>query len=335
MSPGAWGIHDAQSDIDKRPTGCGFYRLIVPLEGLRGLGWKVGYAAGRPPADASEADVIVGQRFDRPEVLSEWRRLRARHKLVYEIDDNVFEVDPLNTGAHRNFRQASKRDTVRHCAEVSDLVTVTTEPLAKIMREFNPNVAVLNNCVPSDILQITRPRREHLVVGWAGGWSHARDILTMAEPLRRFMERDCKESRLHMIGSDFRPMIFSGLYRTRYTPWECDHRKYWANMDFDIGLAPLSSHPFNESKSHVKALEYAGLGIPVIASDSVPYRDFVMDGVTGFLCRTPKQWRDRLNLLARDEGLRESMGAKAKELAASWTIEARAHLWDQAYRSIL
>lgn len=328
-----WGIHDAQSDKDLRPTGCGMYRVIFPLDALKGLGWDVGYAAGTPPPESADADVILGQRFDRPEVLPAWRRLRARHKLIYEIDDNVFDVDPVNFGAWNAYRREDKRDAVRHCAEVADLVTVTTEPLARVMREFSPNVTVLNNAVPAGLLAMERPRREELTVGWTGGVSHARDIAVVAETMRRFMERDRPDAHLHMIGTDFRVAI--GYVRSRFSQWESDPWKYWANIDFDIGLAPLSDHAFNDYKSHVKALEYAALGIPVIASESAAYREFVQDGVTGFLVRNPKQFRDRLNVLASDEALRESMGAKAKEAAAQWTSEARAHLWDEAYRSIL
>lgn len=335
-APSVWGIHDAQSDKDPRPTGCGlagWWRVVFPLDALRDLGWQVGYQSGRPPAESAGARVMVGQRFDRPQVLGEWRRLRARHRLVYEIDDDVFNIDPVNFGAWRNFKAAEKRDAVRHCAEVADLVTVTTEPLAQVMRECNPNVAVLNNCVPDGLLQMARPRRPALTVGWAGGVSHARDIAEVAGPLRRFLERDRKDAQLHMVGTDFRHAVTYA--RARFTGWEPDPWKYWANLDFDIGLAPLSDHSFNNAKSRCKALEMAALGIPVIASDSPPYRDFVTDGVTGFLVRKPAQWRDRLNLLAADEGLRESMGAKAREAAAACTTQAQAHLWDAAYRSIL
>ncbi len=307
--------------------------MIYPLDALRDQGWDIGYAAGTPPPEAASADIMVGQRFDRPEVLGAWRRLRARHKLVYEIDDDVFHVDPVNFGAWRNFQMEDKRESVRHCAQVADLVTVTTEPLAEIMREFNPNVAVLNNALPAWVLEMTRTRKDALTVGWAGGCSHGRDITEISTVLRRFLERDRKDVHLHLVGTDYRGVVTYD--RARYSKWEIDPRKYFENLDFDIGLAPLSDNIFNACKSHVKALEYAAMGIPVIATDLPPYRSFVVDGVTGFLVRNPKQFRDRLNTLAGDEALRESMGAKAREAAAAWTSEARAPAWDAAYRSIL
>jgi glycosyltransferase involved in cell wall biosynthesis len=92
---------------------------------------------------------------------------------------------------------------------------------------------------------------------------------------------------------------------------------------------------FNSSKSFVKAAELGALGIPVIASDVPAYREYVIDGVTGFLVSTQKQWRARLRELAADEALRESMGAKAKELAAQHTVEGNWRRWADAYTPLL
>jgi glycosyltransferase involved in cell wall biosynthesis len=82
-------------------------------------------------------------------------------------------------------------------------------------------------------------------------------------------------------------------------------------------------------------LEAAALGIPVIASDAEPYREFVVHGVTGFLVRRDHEWLTYLQQLAGDEGLRESMGHKAREHARAFTIENNWHLWEQAYGRLL
>ena len=41
----------------------------------------------------------------------------------------------------------------------------------------------------------------------------------------------------------------------------------------------------DQSKSAIRAIEYGALGIPVVASDVGPYRDHIVDGVTGYLIR--------------------------------------------------
>jgi glycosyltransferase involved in cell wall biosynthesis len=96
----------------------------------------------------------------------------------------------------------------------------------------------------------------------------------------------------------------------------------------------LADTAFNESKSHIKALEYAALGVPVIAADLAPYNGFVVDGVTGYLVSTEDEWRARLTELINDEAAREAMGAAAKERAAEFVIQRGWRLWADAFEEV-
>ena len=317
-----FGFHDQ--------SGCGEYRVKMPLRELEKHGHEIKLQLGGTGEAAQGFQVVIGQRMDKHDALPIWRRLKATSRLVYEIDDDVFSTVPVNWMAHRVYSKPLPQDAVIHAAEVADLVTVTTEPLAEVMRAFNPNVVVLPNHVPTEILDIERPRRDKLVVGWAGGASHASDILMISGQVRRFLDRH--DAELHLIGTDYRETFRRD---GRFTKWDPDLMAYYRNIDFDIGLCPLTGTKFDASKSHIKALECAALGIPVIASDVEAYRDFVVDGVTGFLVKHEHEWLKRLTELANDADLRESMGAKAKEQATAWTIEKGWHLWEQAYQSLL
>lgn len=312
-------------------SGCGWYRIKVPMAELarRGHDVTVLSAGDVEQVQSLPYPLVVGQRMDKHHALPYWRRWRAGSRLVYEIDDDVFSIDPVNTMA-RAYYQSSTQDTVIHAAQVADLVTVTVEPLADVMRAHNPNVAVLPNCVPDWLLEHERPRRDKVVVGWAGGGSHALDLFTVAPQLRRFLSRN-PHVELHLIGTDYRPTIRIG---GRYTDW-APPEDYYRSVDFDIGIAPLVDTVFARSKSPIKCLEYAALGIPVVASDVGPYRDFVVDGVTGYLVRQEHEWGKRLYELSNDEAMRTEMGVRAREHAAQWAISRRAHLWEEAYGGLL
>jgi len=331
-----WGIHDAQNENagNFQPTGCGFFRIVLPLEQLKAHGWKAGWRAGTPPEETGEYRLLVGERLDRPAVLKEWRRKRLKHRLAYELDDDVWNVDIANWGAYRTYSRYSVQDTVEMAATISDLVTVTCEPLAEQFRIHtrHPNIKVIPNYIPEFVLGLKRHRNRRVTIGWAGGDSHTWDVPVAAKPVRAVMDKD-PSLRLHVIGTDFRP-TFTHV-NARWTPWEDDPRNFYRHLDFDIGLAPIASSKFNESKSYLKCLEYAAMGIPVVASDFGPYPEFVVDGVTGFLVKTEKQWRDRIRELVADRDLRETMGAKARELAAQHTIEGNWHRWADAYEEIL
>lgn len=305
---------------------CGYYRIALPFDALRDLGGheidtNVGWndrSRGYP--------IVIGQKVSRTEALSLWRGLAPGRNLIYELDDDLWSIDPTNFAAAATNSDATL-DAAEQAVMVANLVTVTTEPLADKVRKINPNVVVLPNHIDARLLQMQRPKRDKLTIGWAGGDSHIRDLLLIAPELRRVL-RDNPQVDFHNIGTDFRKLM---KIPGRFTQWKIQVWDYYAEIDFDIGLAPLVKSTFNESKSHIKALEYMALGIPVIASDVEPYRQLVRHGVNGFLVRQPHEWRSRLRELINDPDLREGMGREGKETAAKWTIQEGWKLWESAY----
>lgn len=321
--------------------GCGQYRVGIPLWGLRELGYRVALAERIPP-ELSEPKAfrlgerpvtIIGQRVCKPDPSGIWQRLAAEgfHRLVYEVDDDLFTIDPRsNPAGAKMYGDPVIAANIRRNCEVADVVTVSTPHLAEVFGQFNPNVVVLPNVVLGDLLQLERPKRERLTVGWGGSFTHLMDFDESGPQIRRWLARH-PEADFHCIGTDFTEHLRFPADRTRFTPWSPDFDSYYRSIDFDIGLAPLKSHVFNRSKSHIKALEYAALGIPAVVSAEPPYERFVDHGQTGFLVRRPHEWGQYLSLLASDPGLREEMGQRAKELAASYTIQGNAQLWREAY----
>jgi glycosyltransferase involved in cell wall biosynthesis len=320
-----FGMHD--------DSGCGFYRVRLPLEELARHGHETKIVVGRDVrvAEAAQWPVIVGQRIDKHDALSPWRRLRATSRLVYEIDDDVFNVEQINWQAYGVYGRAETQDAVIHAAEVADVVTVTCEPLAQVMREYSRNVVILPNFIPGWVCDLPRQPRPRPVVGWQGGASHGRDIQLIARPLRRFLDRHPGWDA-EIMGTDYRPTVRHE--RAGFAQWvdiKTDARAYYGAINWEIGLAPLVTSTFAKSKSYVKCLEMGARGIPVIASDVDPYRDFVLHGVTGFLVKYDHEWLKYLRELAADAGLRAEMGAKAREHARGFTIEGNYTLWEQVY----
>jgi glycosyltransferase involved in cell wall biosynthesis len=314
--------------------GGGYYRIQLPLDELAKHGHETSLERARTDADVLGTDIIVGQLIgghENPELIHNWWRSQVRHaRLVYELDDNPFEIEAHNP-AIAAYGHPAAQDSIAHCIEVASLVTASTEPLAEEMRKFNPNVVVLKNRIDEHMLSIERPRRDKLVIGWAGGGSHIEDMKICARGLRKTLERH-PDVEAHFIGAPLGPLV---KHPVRFTRWAAKTTDYYKLIDFDIGLAPLLPSVFTRSKSYIKALEYAALGIPVIASDVEPYRDFVVDGVTGWLVRRDHEWATRMRDLINDESMRAEMGAKAKEVAAQYTIQRGWTEWETAYKGIL
>jgi cephalosporin hydroxylase/glycosyltransferase involved in cell wall biosynthesis len=316
--------------------GSGYYRFYLPFKHLarssdhRVLLPEPGTKFTPSDDEIAQTDLIVGQRFCGPHGVALWERWRGRVKLVYEIDDHMMAPDPAQ-GLPQLF-DATVRDSFKVNLAASDLVTVSTPVLAEVMGRYNPNVVVLPNFIDSDLLYLDRPRRDRITVGWAGGQSHLLDWAHVMHPIGEVLRAN-PQVDVHFVGLDYSPVLELGR-EVRYTPWHPDVWDYFKGIDFDIGLCPLASSPFNDCKSHIKALEYMALGVPVIASDRPAYRDLVVDGVTGWLVRNEDEWRERLSDLIHDEAMRTEMGTKGREIARDWTIQQGWKLWRDAYEAV-
>jgi predicted O-methyltransferase YrrM len=347
----AWGFRPGPASAQPRdrvltvvglpyqPDGSGYYRFYLPFRhltansrhvfGIPAPGAKI---APPGPADLEDTDVLVMQRPAYAHGMRQFDRLAGHVARVYETDDDMLTMETSNLPFTADPRAG---ESVRYCLRRAEMVTVSTPYLAELYAPFNDNIVLLPNFIKAGLLDMPRRRREKVTIGWQGGTSHLIDLCSVQDPLRQVLDAN-PDVDMHWIGADLSPLLYDywPLARRpscRFTPWSDDVGDYYKTVDFDIAIAPLADVPFNRAKSYLKCLEAAARGIPVVASDIGPYRDFVVDGVTGYLVRTPEEWAGRLTELIRDEAAREEMGAKAREQAAAYTMEGNWQLWERAY----
>lgn len=315
------------------PDGSGYYRMYLPFKHLTmSSGHNVLVPSPRvralPTAEDLEGiDVLVMQRpagVGGVNALTSWKPVT---KLVYECDDDMLRVDSAGL-PHLHKEEA--REPIRQCLRLVDLVTVSTPTLAEQFSQYNDNVKILPNYINAELLDLTNPKSDSLTVGWAGGGSHLVDWCSVQDAVRDTLASH-EDVDLHFVGHDWSPLLGRNA---RFDPWEANVWDYYKHLDFDIGLAPLADTPFNTCKSHIRVLEYAALGIPTVASNCPAYRDFVIDGTTGFLVNNEDEWRDRLDLLINEPDARAELGAKAKTLAAEYTIQEHWREWCAAYEGV-
>lgn len=322
--------------------GCGYYRLSMIFGELS----RHGHTTRIPPEprlilpadEALDTDVLVCQRLAAQPAFAEFQHRAALVRaggggVVYELDDDIWSIDVANPALAAYLHPQVGDYAERFVAEC-DLVTCSTEPLAERLRQWNPNVVVLPNRIDAAVLDLPtldRPSGK-IVVGWTASTSHTTDLRSVMRPWRDFF-LGRPDVELHIMGADYRPML--ELPGVRHTGWHKDLMAYYGAIDFDVGLAPLTPIEFNRHKSGNKAIEYAARGIPCVATDMEPYRDVVIDGVTGWLVRSPDEWGRRIGELADDEAMRVEMGANARKMAEGWTIQEHWPAWEAAYRSAL
>ena len=321
------------------PDGSGYYRLYLPFKHLAANSRHV-FAIPPPgrrvdpptPQDLEEVDALVMQRPAHPYGARQFDRLAGHVARIYETDDDILTMEPSNDPFAMDPRGP---ESVRYCIRRAEMVTVSTPYLAELYAPLNSNIKILPNFIKAELLDMPRKRRDRVTIGYQGGKSHLVDMCHIQDELRDVLDAN-PDVDLHMIGEDFTPLTWVRRPwledRCRFTRWSDDVGDYYWAVDFDIAIAPLADRPFNRAKSHLKALEAAARGIPIVAQDMEPYRDFVKDGVTGYLVRSGEEWSKRLTELIHDEAARDELGRNAREQARAHTIQGNWQLWEQAYQ---
>jgi glycosyltransferase involved in cell wall biosynthesis len=317
--------------------GSGMYRGILPAMSLDWLGHQVS-AGRRLPEDWRELglDVVVGCRVVQPEPSRTWREMRdAGIRLVMDLDDDYFHIDPSNTVAHQLWSNREIQKRLIANMQVADTVTCCSEPLAAALREHHDDVRVVLNGLPAQYLGDVRDYSpEELSVGWAGTASTVHELPEAVRALNRIAEyRRPGGVAVKLVGIDSRTALACGLRGKRVGAlgWVQNFSEYLhAVKGFDVWVAPYRDTTFNAAKYPTKFLESSMLGIPLIASDIEPYRQVIRHGENGFLVKREHEWGRYLKVLADDPGLRQRIGMAARAEASGSILQALNRQWETA-----
>jgi glycosyltransferase involved in cell wall biosynthesis len=254
---------------------------------------------------ADQLDVVLVQRdalnHEAQEVVAALRHQGTR--LVVELDDDLLHDDAsarmrLESAEH-DLRRANLTELVTH----ADAVITSTAVVAERLAEFavDDPVVVPNELdarlwlreVPAD----PPPARDELRVLYMGSRTHLDDLLLLEDAFRGLSEQVGRKVVLEVAGiADrfdgdgwFKRLHVPGELRNypEFVRWLRVHRQRWS-----AAVAPLVDADFNHAKSDLKLLEYALLGLPVVASDVGPYR--AAGHLAVLTANDPISWREAL-----------------------------------------
>ena len=233
-------------------------------------------------------------------------------RMVYDIDDAIWEP-PAHVSSP--FLRWVDFGWVRKMAAMCAHGVVGNAYLESCVREYNPHVTIVPTCIDME-KHAQKPYPEKtgpVVLGWTG----LKDNLGYMDIIEPVLQDLAKKYDIVLSVATGAEYHLEGVQV---------HNEYWVMereiaylTEADIGLMPLKDTPRARGKCAFKALQYMGVGTPVVLSPVGMNADVVEDGVTGFLADSPEEWRDKLERLISDAALRRRMG------------EAARHAVEQAY----
>lgn len=302
--------------------------------------------------------------------LQNMRFLQDKLKIpcVYEIDDYLHKVHPQSSAyyAYNPATNVERFKNIDAYLRDSKAITVTTNYLKNVYSIYNKNIYVLENYIDldeifTDEIRKTREcrRMEHeakgeIWIGWAGSNTHLPDLNVAKDAMIRILNefpnvklclggwdgffRD-KEGKIHY--PETNPWKDVPENKKIVIPWAKDMKDYPKMLShFDIGIAPLEDNDFNRCKSDIKFKEYAGAGVPVIASSVEPYAKSIKNGVDGLLVQTKgavfNDWYKKIKSLVENRELRLQMAENVQKRAiVEFDMDKNVYKWKDAYLEII
>ena len=356
-------------------SGCTHYRQFIPMNALHHTiaDAKVKIIKkGDPVKDMVEmikCDILHLPRLGGEDGLELIEASKAYgSRVLIDYDDNIFKTSPLSIhykdfgtenvqyvhddgsvtdiwkdGKNIDLKKNKKGlDQVKRCIEKADAITTTTEILADVYRQYNPNVFVLPNCVDLSYwnkLKLVRENPEEIRLYWSGGASHYEDVYVLKEVLP-YITNKYPYCKVVIMGSYFGGVFegcrdgsveVHGWVKTDAYPFKS------AILDADISLIPLQDTEFNRCKSNIKWVEQSALLVPSVTSLVSPYKEWY-NGTNGAFIKDndPQGWIQAIEFLINNPEERTKMAKAARQtVEENFNIDNECIRWYNAYQEIL
>lgn len=330
----------------KETSGCGWWRMVQPSQYIDLPGYFVDICASAVEFDQLiEYDVIFVQRLFEWEDFYTLQKLKSAGKrIIYDLDDDIFQFPEHNPAAKKIGRD--QQFAARECMRIADVVTTTTEFLARrIEAELEEDGPAKEIRVIPNGLDPTEPWLPteqtgspdgNLRLFWQGSATHALDWHECIEAIDTMM---LEFSNLRLVILGFLPPVLqervnTPLYKGRieFMPMQKTETYFQIikHVRADVGIAPLQDEPFNHSKSPIKVIENALIGIPTVASNVEPYKSVISQGLNGYLASTTKAWEDFLRICLTNAKKRKEVVSRARKLVEEeYNINEIAEEWEE------
>lgn len=227
--------------------------------------------------------------------------------MLFDFDDAIWDVQISKAnGIFSRLHFYGKTKTI---IAKSRGISAGNAYLASYARQFCDNVFI----VPTSIELAKYPvlpesTSDRFVVSWSGSLS----TLELFETARPALEELAKKRPLtvKVICNAPPDRPIAGAENV-FVKWS-EQGEAEALADCHVGVMPLPDTAFTRGKCGLKALQYMGVGRPVVISPVGMNVDLVQTGENGILASTTEEWVAALESLAESAALRARLGAAGR-----------------------
>ena len=337
--------------------GCGQFRIRQPAEFIRRMGLaevKV-FQNIVPEAELLWANLVVMQEMgstNAGHIVS--ILLKNKIPFISEFDDFIQHVSPNNIGGagawnpgnlfiHRAMEQARR----------SSALTVSTNQLAREYFPYNNLIYVVPNYLDKDLwdVPIARKNDGKIRIGWCGGNAHGDDLHMVSKVIERIVKEYDGKVVFETMGMARQEL--NGVFAMKDFPEVCpkcnyegeihhflgesfkDYPLVLASKGWDLAIAPVIDNGFGNAKSDLKIKEATAVGLPIVASSVVPYREAVDNGAEVLLATTYNEWYNSIKELIENPGKREAIAKSNREWIKQYWIQDNAKNIFRVYEQII
>ena len=296
-----------------------YIRLYIPFQ-LLALDNHINLSIGQTYVGYESSDVFIVHRtwYAWADIFAAEHLVHMVHsmgkKLIYDVDDNLFNVPGI---AFLN------KVSMYFLSKHADVVVVSTPELKKRMERLNNNIQVIPNYLDSRLFEGRRGvfrDNNPIVIGYMGTFTHQRDFQMIKLPLMRVLQKYKPSICCEIVGAitDANTVRSIPSIRIRALSGVTDYFSYWnwmcKNCFWDIAIAPLKYDDFTCCKSDIKYLDYSALGIAGIYSNHPAYKDTIKHRETGLLVENNcDSWQEALEEMIKNVSLRNTIRTNAHD----------------------
>lgn len=306
-----WRLHGDVSEPTTRQRGVFF------IDELQSRGYDVGsWQLGQP------ADIIVLQYNMRQ--LDE--ALQTGAVVVADINDMVFAEHHVY---HKDMMVGLKR---------VHAVVAGTERLAQHLRKWHRFVRVIEEPVDSRYLDVKKQKHDGINILWTGyhdNYTYFAECDAALEQLANKYQFTVNIVCPPLDGTkkSNADKVHAKKYPSRFHEWTMETLLQQMSVA-DFAVVPLFHNEWTACKASNKALSFMAAGIPVVASDVIPYRGIINHGTNGYLCTHTQDWVEALSSQLEDSRLRGRIGVAGKITAHQYTVDRKADDWLRLFEEI-